>query len=422
MLDDFHPYIFKTTDGGAHWTSLVSGLPDDEYVFAVREDPNEPRLLFAGTKSSVYVSFDAGAHWQSLALNLPPVQVRDIAIDTRQGEVAIATHGRAFWILDNLALLEQLAHAPAPPAGGPALFAPQTAWLTHAYGRSEFAALIPGAGLNPPFGATVFFTIPSSYNGSTPVTLTFADANGNVIRSFSLHLRRPAPPRSPAEEMNETPQQRKQEELDRLTAILPGANSLQWDLRYPDATEVTGFRPPIAAGGLPDDVNGPVVTPGRYVVSLDYGGQILRAPFTVALDPRLTATPDDLAARLNLQLRIHATLDHLDQTINRVIAARDRLQVEVAAHRLSDQQAAGVIAALTNTIDDYVAMDIQSSEGSLLHETKLRSHLAYLAADIDLAYDRPTPAQYAVFQELQREAAAAERVLNDALGKVTSLL
>jgi photosystem II stability/assembly factor-like uncharacterized protein len=424
MLDDFHPYIFKTTDGGAHWTSLVSGLPDDEYVFAVREDPNEPRVLFAGTKSSVYVSLDAGAHWQSLALNLPPVQVRDIAIDTRQGEVAIATHGRAFWILDNLALLEQLARPPAAQASadGLALYAPQTAWLSHAYGRSEFAALIPGAGLNPPFGATVFFTIPPSYNGSTPVTLTFTDAAGNVIRRFSLHLRRPAPQRSPAEEMNETPQQRKQEELDRLTAIAPGADSFQWDLRYPDATEVTGFRPPIAAGGLPDDVNGPVVTPGRYVVSLDYGGRILSAPLTVALDPRLTATPEALAARLDLQLRIHATLDRLDQTVNRVIAARDRIQAEVAAHRLAQQQAAGVIAALNDTIDDYVATSIQSSEGSLLHETKLRDHLAYLAADIDLAYDRPTPAQYAVFEDLQRQAQAAERALNDALGKVASLL
>ena len=111
MWDDYHPYVYETTDYGAHWTPMTNGLPADQYVFVVRQDPREPRLLFAGTRSTVYVSLDGGAQWQPLTLNLPGVQVRDLAIDTREGELVAATHGRAFWILDNLALLEQLAQS-----------------------------------------------------------------------------------------------------------------------------------------------------------------------------------------------------------------------------------------------------------------------------------------------------------------------
>ena len=113
MWDDYHPYVYETTDYGAHWTTLTNGFPSDQYTFVVRQDPREPRLLFAGTRSTVYVSLDGGAQWQPLTLNLPGVQVRDLAIDVREGELVAATHGRAFWIMDNVALLEQLARQTA---------------------------------------------------------------------------------------------------------------------------------------------------------------------------------------------------------------------------------------------------------------------------------------------------------------------
>ncbi|MHB8145748.1 MAG: WD40/YVTN/BNR-like repeat-containing protein [Vulcanimicrobiaceae bacterium] len=401
MWDDFHPYVYRTTDYGAHWTALTDGLPNDQYAFVVRQDPNAPNLLFLGTKNTVYTSFDDGTHWQPLSLNLPHVQVRDIAIDVRQGDVAIATHGRAFWILDNLSLLEQLAKGPAIGTASPRLFAPQAAWLTHAYGASEYAKLIPGVGANPPFGATVFFTLPPAYGAKTPVTLSFTDANGQLVRSFTLHAGAGK------------------------DGLHPGINRFQWNLRYPDATEVTGFKPPIAAGGLPDTVDGPVITPGRYDVALKYGGATTTQAFEVALDPRLHATPDDLAARLALQLRIHATLNQLDITINRAIATRFRLNAAVASHRVATAKARpalAALAALDAAIRNLVQLKIQSSEGSLLHETKLRSHLAYLAADIDLAYARPTAAQYAVFEDLNRQAATGEATLNAAIAQATPLL
>ncbi len=187
MWDDYHPYVYQTTDYGAHWTALTNGLPPDQYTFVVRQDPREPRLLFAGTRSTVYVSLDGGGQWQPLTLNLPGVQVRDLAIDAREGELVAATHGRAFWILDNLALLEQLAAQSSYSVASTQLFTPETAWLSNAYGGPPFS--IPNFGENPDYGAEVFFNLPKSYNGRTPLTLTFLDGNGATVRSFTLHLK-----------------------------------------------------------------------------------------------------------------------------------------------------------------------------------------------------------------------------------------
>ncbi len=399
MWDDFHPYVYKTTDMGRTWEPIVSGIPGDTYVFDIRQDPRDSNLLLLGAKNTVYASFDAGAQWQPLALNLPTAQVRDLQFNNRQGEVVIATHGRSFWALDDLSFLEQLTRH--PDASGAFVFAPQRAWLTHAYGGGGFGGPVT-VGRNPAFGATVFFHVPDSYDGGTPVTLTFENAEEQVVRSFRLH-KAAAPARHPAAGATPTPAQL----LRRLTAIQPGMNRFQWDLRYPPATEVTGFEPPVAAGGLDDTVNGPTVVPGNYTVVLNYGGQTSRQTFHVSLDPRLHPAPSGLAARLALGLEIHNTLNALDEKINQAIAARDRLE---AAHSASP-----ALAALNRAIANVVQLKIKSSEGSLVFETKLRSHLAYLAADLDLSYTRPTSAEYAVYQHLAAKAAAGERQLDAAL-------
>jgi photosystem II stability/assembly factor-like uncharacterized protein len=442
MLDDFKPYVFKTTDLGRHWTAITAGLPAEEFVFDMREDPNESKLLFLGTRSTVYCSLDAGAHWQPLTLNLPVAQVRDLAINTRQGQVVAATHGRSFWVLDNLTVLEQLTKNPAVQASTSFLFAPQQAWLTHDYGLPDpDFRRPPDAGYNPPFGLTIFFHIPQDYDGKTPATLQFTDAQGKVIRSIPLHLATEKEKKdkekaegaaygsevqtgehleNAAEEAAESEKSTDQKIRDKeakLAAVEPGMNRLQWDLRYPYATEVTGYHAPIAAGGLEDSVQGPVVVPGTYSVVLDYGGQKTQQNFTVALDPRLHATKEDLAARLDLDLKIHADLDALDKDINRALAARDKLQKAVVDHSVTDAQAASGLAALNRDIDSVAQMAMKSSEGSLLFETKLRDHLAYLAADIDLSYERPTPSQEAVFRELDKQVKEGAQKLEADLGE-----
>lgn len=396
--DDFHPYVYKTTDYGAHWTAVTSGFPSDQYVFAVREDPRDERVLFAGTRSTVYVSLDAGGFWQPLTLNLPGVQVRDIAIDARQGDVAVATHGRSFWILDNLALIEQIANGNRGP-----LFAPETAWLSHAYGGGGRQGTgIPLSGQNPTYGATVFFHIPSGYDGGTPVTLSFVDAAGRTIRKFSLHLKnKKAKPLSDDAYADMTQEAQMAHDLDTLTAISPGMNSFDWDLRYPPATEVNGLR--IATtDDYSEATYGPTILPGAYTVVLDYGGQTTQQNFRVELDPRLHPGPDELAARLSLALRIYQTLDSLDRTINAALA-RERL--------LSPGQRAQV----NEVINGLVQFKVASDEGDVLYETHVRDHLGFLLNELDDAFQAPTAAEAATYDELKAQADAA-------IARLTSLI
>ncbi|MGB6600559.1 MAG: hypothetical protein WBE77_05705 [Candidatus Cybelea sp.] len=405
QYDDFHPFIYKTTDFGKTWTSLSGGLPSGQYLYTVRQDPNAPNLLFLTAKSTVFVSFDGAAHWQPLTLNLPDVQVRDVAIDAREGKVVIATHGRSMWVLDNLTLLEQLTRPSSANANGAVLYAPQRAWLTHAYGTPAFggAANASGNGENPPFGAAVIFYVPRSYDGKTPVSLTFKDSAGNIVRSYALHLKSQAKPETPSERYH--PTEDRARAFARLTGISPGMNVFQWDLRYPDATEVTGFEPSGSGGGLEDSLLGPQIVPGNYTVTLEYGGAQMSQPLELALDPRSTATAQDLAARRDLGLKIQALQDQLDRTVNAAIAARAKVGAP-------DPVAAQLDAAIGAVVD---TVHPQADEGSLLYEARLRDFVAYLNAEVDTGYVRPTAAEYAVFDKLSADTASAEARLKAAI-------
>ncbi|HEY7981594.1 MAG TPA: hypothetical protein VID19_08905 [Candidatus Eremiobacteraceae bacterium] len=420
LWDDFRPYVYETSDFGKTWRTIAEGIPSDQYAFVIRQDPNDAQLLLAGTKSSVYYSADGGARWQQLSLNLPAVQVRDLQIDARQRAVAIATHGRAFWVLDDLALLEQLTKPPAGELGGLRLFAPSTAWLTHEFGASPFPR--QSTGTNPPFGATVYYSLPPGYDGSAAATLSFTDSQGHVIRTFSLHAKSKQPKPSQKTQDNWTPAEVKAYADGNLTAAAAGMNRFQWDLRYPEATEVRGFYVPVPAGGLPDVVSGPVVVPGTYGVTLSYAGQEVRQSFEVSLDPRIQAAPDALAARLDLGLRIHAALDALDTKVNEAMTAREALAAAIARHKSASDSASATLAQLDARIGDLVQLDLHSSEGPLIHEIKLRSRLAYLAADIDLSYGRPTTAQDDVFADLEAKATAGERALEQVVAAAKQLM
>jgi photosystem II stability/assembly factor-like uncharacterized protein len=396
MWDDYHPYVYKTSDYGAHWQTITSGLPSDQYVFAVRQDPREPNLLFAGTRSTVYVSLDGGGSWQSLALDLPGVQVRDLAIDAREGELVAATHGRAFWILDNLALLEQLARQSSYSTAGAQLFAPETAWLTAEYGSGPFP--IPNSGENPKYGAAVFFNLPPSYNGNTPVTLSFLDDKGTTIRSFTLHAKEKNPKKLTPEQIAELDSTQKRErDLKDLTVVKSGMNVFKWDLRNPPGYDPPTFRP-VPTDDFPDTSDGPTILPGKYTVVLTYGSQTLQAPLTVSLDPRLHPAAGDLEARLALENQILGTMNELDRAIAAAIAARDKMP---ASGR----------AAVNAAIDEMAMLDVHSSEADVVKPTKLREQLAFLMNSLEGAYQRPTPAEYSTYDDLKALAQAGEQRL-----------
>src|SRR6185312_1631662 len=206
------------------------------------------------------------------------------------------------------------------------------------------------------------------------------------------------------------------------TAISPGTNSLRWDLRYADATDVIGFEPPEDTDDETADARGPLVNPGRYTVVLRYGDQSYKQPFEVKLDPRLHTTAAALQQHLGLQLALHQTVDQLDRQINSAIRVRRRLNRAVAAHRIAASTAAPALNGLDGAIDSVVQLKVRSSEGDVMNEMRLRSFLAYLQSDIGLDYGPPDPAQIEACTRLENEARSGEAKLQAATAAGERLL
>jgi hypothetical protein len=280
------------------------------------------------------------------------------------------------------------------------LFTPETAWLSHAYGGP--AKMPPDTGKNPDYGATLFFNLPPSYAGKTAVTLTFRDARGTLVRSFALHLKPKHEKQVPPEVRSELDAiHARALDLDALSAVEPGMNRFVWDLRYAPATEVLGFREP-GADDFSASVDGPTVVPGNYTVTLQYASTTLSQPLHVLLDPRLHPTVDDLEARLELEMQIHTTLDALDRMLNLAITT---------AQALPDSKRHEIDA----TLGELVQLQIHSSEGDVLHETKVREQLAFLANELETAYEKPTAAEYAAYGVLKARAEVGEERLQRAM-------
>ncbi len=400
MWDDMRPYIYKTTDYGAHWTSMTSGIPQDQAVFAVRIDPREPRVMFAGTRSTVYVSLDGGAQWQPLSLNLPVTEVRDLHINARQGQVAVATHGRSFWVLDNLALIEQLARASSLETATAQVFQPETAWITHAYGGGGGGT---SSGRNPNYGATVYYNLPANYNGREPATLSFVDANGKTVRSFPLHLKNKKEKALTGEQLTAMDAISVADyHLRQLTASQPGMNAFQWDLRYAPPVEIRGAHI-VPTDDFRDEMLGATVVPGDYTVVLTYGSTTVKQPLKVQLDPRFTTPADDMQARLTLATRYTNVLNALNSATNAALAKRSSLP-------------AAKQAQLDRVIEKIVEPRFSSSEADVVYSSRLRDHLAFQLNSLDLAYRAPTQAQQEAFGELKAQADAAIAQLKSIAG------
>jgi photosystem II stability/assembly factor-like uncharacterized protein len=410
--DDFHPYVYKTTDYGKHWTAITTGLPADQYVESVRQDPNEPNLLFAGTSATVYYSLDGGQQWQPFTLNLPAVRVDDVEIQSEQHAVVLATFGRGFWVLDNLQFVEQLGSAQVA-TDSPYLFKPQQAWLVTRRGGGFGPRGAGGENLAP--GATVFFHVPAGYNGSVPVKLSFTTASGKLIRSFTLHLKKKGKP----EPLSTNPSEARKQREERLTAIEPGMNRFQWDLSYPDAVDVKGIFNSFFSAAVPV---GPEVVPGTYYVTLTYGDTTQKQPFVVKLDPRLQTTQAELQQRFDLLMRIHDALNRLDTNLNQAIDARDALEKAVADKSVTSNQVQPALDRLNRDIDDLVDLKIQSGEGALVYPGRLRSWLTAIASQVSMALVPPTPAMVQVADGYIEDAGAGDSRLESDVAAANKVL
>jgi len=267
-LDDDTPYLYRTTDGGTSWTRIDNGIPRDSFVNVVREDPVRKGLLYAGTEKGVYVSFDDGAHWQSLQQDLPMTSVRDI--DVHGNDLVIATHGRGFWIMDDVSTLRQL---DGVRANAVTLFKPADAIRVRPPGftGTPFPKDEPMAA-NPPDGAIIDYALPQAVKGA--VTLTVFDAQGRTVRNFSSTA--PVTVSDPtklkiAPEWVPTPM--------RLSTT-PGMHRFVWDLRYPKPTAASPSDDARESGGVWSP-------PGQYTLELSADGRSYRQPLLLKPDPRV---------------------------------------------------------------------------------------------------------------------------------------
>jgi len=314
-LDDLRPHIYRTRDVGRTWTEITNGIPANENVNAVREDPKRKGLLFAGTERAVYVSFDDGDHWQSLRLNMPATSVRDLTI--KDDDLAVATHGRGFWILDDITPLRQLDDKILEKNAF--LFAPELA-LRVRWNTNPDTPLPPDtpAGQNPPDGAIIDYYLKSAATG--PVTLEVMDTAGKLVRRFSTT--------DPVPQLNP--------ELDipaywlrppHPLASDAGFHRFVWDMHYAPAP---GIKPEYPIAAVPWNTaptpTSPWVMPGRYTVVLTVIGQTWKKPLEVRMDPRVTASTADLQKQFDLSQRVYQDLLALQAVIEKVTAARSQLK------------------------------------------------------------------------------------------------
>ena len=326
-LDDRTPYIYVTRDDGKSWQRVDSGIPRGSFVNVVRQDTVRPALLYAGTELGIYVSFDAGARWQSLQQNLPMTSVRDI--DVHGDDLVIATHGRGFWIMDDVAPLRQMNDL---RAGEVTLFKPADAIRvrTPGFTGTPMPNDEPKAS-NPPNGALIDYVLPSAAQG--PVTITILDAQGNVVRRFSSAER--VPPANPAT-LKFAPEW---VPLPQIPGASAGMHRFLWNLRY------ARLAPPRAKGRPQDGAWAP---PGRYTVQLTADGHDYRAPLVVKPDPRVTVSDAALQREFELARKVEAAQLQVSTALDNAVNLLNSLDARLAKGGAAHRQMAALFAEVTN--------------------------------------------------------------------------
>jgi photosystem II stability/assembly factor-like uncharacterized protein len=341
-LDDMRPHIYRTHDGGKTWTHITAGIPDGAPVNVVREDPVRKGLLFAGTEREIYVSFDDGDHWQSLRLNMPATSMRDLIV--KNDDVVVATHGRGFWILDDITPLRQLDKTSA--AATAVLFKPQTAYRVR-FSMYTDTPLPPDepAGENPPDGAVINYALAAGIAG--PVTLEILDGRGKVIRSYASTdpVQTPDPLTVPVPVYWYRPPQ--------VLGTTAGMHRFTWDMRHQPLAGGGG-----RGGGLPisatpfntvPNPNSIWAAPGTYTVRLTAAGKSYIQPLTLKLDPRVKTPAADIARVSEMSVALY------NGVVDSQAAAAQSRAMRAQVKSLIDKAGQAPIAKVLTAFDQKAA-------------------------------------------------------------------
>jgi photosystem II stability/assembly factor-like uncharacterized protein len=396
-LDDLRPHIYRTRDFGKSWQEITKGIPEGAATNVVREDPVRQGLLFAGTEGSVYVSFDDGERWQPLQLNLPHTSMRDLAI--HGDDLIVGTHGRSFWIIDDIAPLRQLNDeiAKAPVT----MFTPQTA-IRFRWNRNTDTPLPPEvpAGKNPPDGAMLDYYLAT--DSSTPVTLEIFDAQNQLVRRYSS-TDKPKPLEKIAAE-NPIPMywvRRAQ-----ILSAEAGMHRFVWDLRFapPDALE---HEFPISAilHDTPEYPLGAWAPPGRYTVKLTVEGKSYTQPLLLKMDPRIKTSEADTRKQFAMQT---GSVEGMNQSFKALEQVQSvRAQLKDRATKAGKGSLGDSIAALDKRVAELEGaaqsafFGLPPSGQQTESFSTLNQHFATILAIVDSADVAPTTQATAVLQELR---------------------
>jgi photosystem II stability/assembly factor-like uncharacterized protein len=389
LLDDFRPYVYRTNDFGRNWTRITDGLPDHAYVHAVREDPERKGLLFAATELGVFVSFDNGMNWQPLQLNLPAAPVNDLIV--KNDDLVVATHGRSFWILDDISPLRQINARMA--SEDVVLLQPSVAFRLHDE-REGIAKAANRAGTNPPNGAAIDYFLKTA--PTDKITLEILDAKGSLIRKFTS-AKQPASSRS---EHAVSPEEE---------AHLPagaGMNRFVWDLRLDPPTGVVG-----AVYMEGSHLRGARVLPGAYTVRLTTPQKALSAPLQVKIEPTVTTSEADLEKQFDLAMKISDRVSQAHETVNHVRYIH--LQLVSLVERISGAPGSDAIVATAKNLDQK--MGVVEDALFQVHKTAEKDSFNYggrlndmfiaLHEYVDQADAAPTEQTYEVFDYLDQQLA-----------------
>ncbi len=423
-VDDFQPYLYKSSDYGQSWQKITTGIPADDFTRVIRADRQRPGLLYAGTETGLYLSFDDGQNWQRWTSNLPVVPVYDIKI--KDNDLVVGTHGRSFWILDDLTPLHQYNGA----TDRPQLFKPNLTYrqvpdLTADWFGGEGTEYHIGLGsptiynqkkteLGPtertfwdsgksaPDGALVYYTLIQKPDEKEQISLAFLDNEGQLIQEFT--------PKPPEDETNKKKAKEDKETLDKgpWLSSQVGVNRFVWSLRYPNAHKVPGDTTVDQSSR-----KGPLLAPGSYQVQLKVGKQTLSESFEVAKDPRVTTSQADLESQRDLLLNIRDKISTTHDTVN---AIRDvRQQLEGWEQRLNNQSEAVAEATKQRVLEAVSALKekLHAIEDKLIvpadefskaklfdYPARLNAKFAGLVPVVNSADTAPTQSSYQVFDML----------------------
>ncbi|HYX26250.1 MAG TPA: hypothetical protein VFC23_19005, partial [Thermoanaerobaculia bacterium] len=450
--DDFRPYLYRTSDYGATWTRIDSGIDPSHFTRVVRADPARRGLLYAGTERGAYVSFDDGARWQPLQLNLPVVPVADLTI--KDGDLVAATQGRGFWVLDDLQPLRDVAaragNAASPGPGGAKAYLYPVAPVTRLPSAFGFGGRSgQGMGTNPPAGAVIDYYLKEAppEAQAKKVKLEILAADGKVVQTFQgkpaedgkdakdgkgakdktkkdqpaqkprageAQAQEKAPPAA-AKEAEANQDKGKEAEKEEKDEAGPGEeeqpkvpteaghNRFVWDLRWPAAAKFPGM---VLWSGDPVE---PMALPGRYQVRLTAAGETLTEAFEIRKDPRSTSTQGDLEAQSRFLQEIRDKLTETHDAIRRIRDVRAQLK-EVEKRLAKDEAQKPVVAAakeidkkMTEVEETLYQTKNRSSEDPLNFPIKLDDKLNSVADSASLGDYRPTAQAVAVKNQITAE-------------------